>query len=225
MLRFAGARPEQEAGWIRFEGGQPLEPRTWRVPWHLLRPLLPGGGLHLSRLEITLRGVGLNPSRAGALRVLQRMGAELTIQEGELLSGEPSGDLTIRSGPLRGVEVEEGEIPSLIDEIPVLAIAACFAAGETRFRGAGELRVKESNRLEGLAARIRSLGRPRCRDDLLIRGGPLRGGAVSSGGDHRIAMAFAVAGLALRGGITLEDSGCVDVSFPTFFRCLEALGA
>lgn len=147
--------------------------------------LVPGSSLEIA-------GVGLNPTRAGALDALRRMGADIDVAPTGDEKGEPVGTITVRSSELSATEISPEEIPALIDEIPVLAVAATQARGETRIRGAGELRVKESDRIETVVAGLRLLGadaEPRA-DGLVVRGPtPLRGGEVASGGDHRIAMA------------------------------------
>lgn len=174
--------------------------------------------------ELLVRDVGLNPTRTGALDVLRRMGADLAVQEVQDLSGEPRGTIWIRTAPgLRGVEVAAGEIPSLIDEVPVLAVAAAFAQGVTVFRGAAELRAKETDRLAVLRQELGRLGAKVSvdGDSLTVEGtGRLAGGSVRAHGDHRIAMALAVAALGARAAVTLSGAECVDVSFPGFFSLL-----
>ncbi len=178
--------------------------------------------------EVVLLRVALNPTRIGFLRVLERMGADITVDL-EATHPEPVGTLRVRSGPtLRGTTVRPDEVPSLIDEVPVLAIVACMAEGTTRFDGVAELRVKESDRLEALADGVRALGgRVRSGEDWLEVEGPVRlaGGDVDSLGDHRLAMAYAVAGLAASAPVSIDRFEAVDVSYPTFTEHLAALGA
>lgn len=181
----------------------------------------------VARSDVTLEGVGLNPARTGVLAVLARMGAALTVAP---RSGvEAWGDVNVRGSTLRGTVIQGDEIPTLIDELPVLAVAAAFAEGETVIRDAAELRVKESDRIATTVAGLRALGfdadeRP---DGMVIAGGGPRRpatSAVPSHGDHRIAMAFAIAGL--RVGATLDDVACVGTSYPGFFQTLsEVQGA
>jgi 3-phosphoshikimate 1-carboxyvinyltransferase len=178
--------------------------------------------------EITIVDVGLNPSRTRFLDVMERMGVrtEQTIRRTEL--GEPVGDLHVRAGDaVSPVRVEASELPLVIDEVPVLAMLAAHAASESRFLGAGELRVKESDRLGGLAAGIRALGGGAAveGDDLVIAGGGIEGGLADAHDDHRMAMAFAVAGLAARGTVTVDGIESADVSFPGFVGALTWLGA
>jgi 3-phosphoshikimate 1-carboxyvinyltransferase len=177
---------------------------------------------------VRIVGVGLNPTRSAFLDVLGRMGVAIeTIQRGVEL-GEPAGDLVAR-GPerLAATTVGAGEVPLVIDEVPVLAAVAAHAEGETRFLEAGELRVKESDRLAGLAASLAGIG-ARARvvgDDLVVAGGGVEGGAASSGGDHRMAMALAVGGLGARSGVAIDRAEAADVSFPGFAGALRAIGA
>ncbi len=180
---------------------------------------------------VTVRGVGLNPTRTGLLDVLRRMGAKIRVDlEDFAPGGEPVGDVTVEgTGELRGVEVGGSLIPRLIDEIPALAVAAVFACGKTVIRDAAELRAKESDRIAGMAAELARLG-GRVRtlpDGLLIEGGgKLGGAAVDAWGDHRVAMALAVAACAVGGGETLiQGTECVNISYPDFFRDLTLLGA
>lgn len=174
--------------------------------------------------DLTITGVGLNPTRTAALEMLRSMGADLqvTIEREEL--GEPIGSVRVRYSELRGVELPEASVPALIDEIPALAIAATQADGATVFSGVGELRVKESDRIEAIAAGLSALGgRVDVSDDGFTVHGPvaLGGGVVDSKGDHRIAMSFAVAGLVSSEKVRVERWSCVDTSFPEF---LDVLG-
>ncbi len=181
--------------------------------------------------RITMRGVGLNPTRTGLLDVLRRMGANIRVEFGDFpAGGEPVGDVTVEGmGSLSGVEIGGELIPRMIDEIPVLAVAAAFAHGETVIRDAAELRAKESDRIAAMAAELARLGvRVRALPDGLViqGGGDLRGGDVDSWGDHRVAMALAVAACAAGGGETLiQGTECVDISYPGFFTDLTSLGA
>ncbi|WP_287128491.1 3-phosphoshikimate 1-carboxyvinyltransferase [Candidatus Cyanaurora vandensis] len=176
--------------------------------------------------ELTLLNVGLNPSRTGALEVLQQMGADITILNCREAGGEPVADLRVRSAQLTGAVLEGALIPRLVDEIPVLAVAATQATGTTTIRDAQELRVKESDRLQAVAQQLGILGADITEypDGLVIRGKTeLRGGAVRSLGDHRMAMALAVAGLVGRGAVEIEDAQCAQVSYPNFFKVLKEL--
>ncbi len=182
---------------------------------------LTGGGL-------TVREVGLNPSRTHVLEVLRRMGVRTVAEVTGHELGEPLGDLSVEpSAGLAGTSITEDELPLLIDEVPVLALLAAHARGETWFLGAGELRHKESDRLTGLVDSIRALGGGAGveDEDLVVAGGGLAGGTVGSGGDHRMAMALAVGALAAHGPVTVDGIEDAEVSFPGFVGALDSLGA
>ncbi len=178
--------------------------------------------------EVEIQGVGLNPSRTRFLDVMMRMGLQIQTEvEGEEL-GEPVGRLrVVGAGPILPTLVPAEELPLVIDEVPVLVALAAHASGESRFAGAGELRVKESDRLYGLASMVRALGGEAevQGDDLVIAGGGLDGGTTDPHGDHRMAMAAAIAGLGARGTVEVEGMEAADVSFPGFVETLGALGA
>ncbi|WP_431272415.1 3-phosphoshikimate 1-carboxyvinyltransferase [Dankookia sp. P2] len=176
--------------------------------------------------RVTVENVGLNPLRTGLFTTLREMGARLTVENARFAGGEPVGDVTAEYGPLRAVEVPPGRAPSMIDEYPVLAVAAAAAEGETRMRGLSELRVKESDRLaataallaaNGIAARIEG-------DDLLVQG---TSGAIPGGGtvathmDHRLAMSALVMGLAARAPVAVDDAAFIETSFPGFAALLN----
>lgn len=176
--------------------------------------------------EITTVGVCLNPTRTGALEVLQAMGVDLDIKNERYEGLEPVGDITVRSSRLRGVTVEGALIPRLIDEVPVLAVAAAYAEGETVIRDAAELRAKETDRIAAVAGELTRLGArvTPTEDGLVITGGlRLRGAPVESYGDHRMAMALAVAALAADGETQIAHADCVAVSYPGFWADLERL--
>jgi 3-phosphoshikimate 1-carboxyvinyltransferase len=181
--------------------------------------------------SLLLRGVGLNPTRKGALHILQAMGGNIKVitengKESSEKSIEPTADLLVESSRLTGVEIGGSIIPRLIDEIPLLAIAASQAQGVTQIKDAGELRVKESDRLKSVADGLKHLGAQvgETPDGLLIVGpSPLQGGRCSSHGDHRIAMAFAVAGLIAQGETVIDEADTVEVSYPAFFDHLKTL--
>ncbi len=177
--------------------------------------------------ELTVTAVGVNPTRTGFLRVLERMRARVSQRSVRIEAGEPVADLTVRPSALHGTEVTAEEIPSLIDEVPVLAILAGRAVGDTVFRDVGELRVKESDRLGLLAANLRAVGIAAdvLGDDLLIRGaGSPPRGRVETGGDHRLAMAFAVLGTVPDARVVLSERESPAVSYPAFFRDLRRIG-
>lgn len=179
--------------------------------------------------DVTVEGLCLNPGRLGFLAVLRRMGAEIeSTIEGEA-GGEPVGSIRCRASALHPFVIGAGEVPATIDELPLLAVAAACASGESVISGAGELRVKESDRIAATAALLRAFGAEvqETDDGMRVLGGSLRGGArVVTHGDHRIAMSAVIAALAAGpGGVALDDAAAIDVSFPEFFACLARLGA
>jgi 3-phosphoshikimate 1-carboxyvinyltransferase len=190
------------------------------APFIVAATLLPGS-------ELTIHDLGLNPRRTGLLDVLARMGARVTVFNRRTSAGEPIGDLEVRSAELTATTVTAEEVPLMVDELPLFALAAASAHGESKVEGAQELRVKETDRIETVTTSLRGLGiRIAASDDGLgVRGVPSRpqGGGLSSYGDHRIAMLGAVAGLASREGVELEDAEAVAVSFPGFFELLDSV--
>ncbi len=177
--------------------------------------------------RITLRGVGINPTRTGLLDVLSAMGAEIEVREFHREGNEPVADLTVRAAGLRGAEIGGETVVRMIDEFPILAVAATQAAGTTVVRDAGELRVKETDRIAAVVEELRRLGAEiEPRPDGFIVHGPTRlhGAAVSSHGDHRLGMALAVAGLIADGVTEIDDIACADDSFPGFVGLMRALG-
>jgi 3-phosphoshikimate 1-carboxyvinyltransferase len=175
---------------------------------------------------VTVRGVGLNPTRTGVLDVLAAMGARLDVAEDAAATSEPRGAVTLAARGLVGTSIAGALVPRLIDEVPVLAVAAALARGKTEIRDAAELRVKESDRVAALARQLTALGArvTELPDGLVVEGGAsLRGAPVASGGDHRVAMALAVAGLVAEGETVVEDVACVATSFPEFAETVNAL--
>jgi 3-phosphoshikimate 1-carboxyvinyltransferase len=178
--------------------------------------------------QVTLRQIGLNPTRTGLLDTLWEMGAEIRLENLTEQAGEPVGDLTICHSPLHGVQVGGERVVRMIDEFPVFAIAAAYARGETRVRDAEELRHKESDRITALGQELSRLGVDfnETPDGFVIRGGgPPDGGEVQSHGDHRLAMSLAVCGLAARRPVQVDGAEIIAESFPSFVSVLQALGA
>lgn len=176
--------------------------------------------------DVILEHVGVNPTRRGVIDILKKMGANIEILHLGDAGGEPVADLRVRSAGLRGIDIPEAQVPLAIDEFPVLFVAAACAEGETRLTGAHELRVKESDRIQVMADGLNALGidaRPTL-DGIVIQGGRFRGGRVDSHGDHRIAMAFAMASLRAQEEITIGDCANVDTSFPGFASLASGAG-
>jgi len=183
-------------------------------------------GLIAKDAEVVIRGVGMNPTRTGILPILKAMGGKIKVENQRLEGGEPVADLVVFSSSLKGVDIPEETIPLAIDEFPVIFIAAACAEGVTRLRGARELRVKESDRIAAMAEGLTRLGIETTvyDDGIDILGGQLRAGCVESRGDHRIAMAFTVAGLRADGEIKINDCANVATSFPNFVTLACSLG-
>jgi len=182
--------------------------------------------LCLPNSELVVKNVGLNPTRTGFLDILQEMGADLSVETRRHGGGEPAGEIKVRSSLLRGVDIGGVMIPRLIDELPLLAVLATQAEGVTTVREAGELRYKESDRITSIVRGLAAMGAKieETPDGFIVQG-PVRlaGAAVSSAGDHRIAMALATAGLLADGDTTIENSGVIDVSYPGFLEDVKSL--
>lgn len=226
MFRGMGVPVSDTATGVRMAGGGRLTAVDVDVPgdissaafWLVAASIVPGSALVLER-------VGVNPTRTGVIDVLRRMGADIELAEQRDVAGEPVADLHVRAAPLRGTVIGGAEIPRLIDELPVLAVAAAVAEGETTIRDAAELRVKESDRVETTLALLRALGADGqgTPDGLVLPGGArLVAGRVDAAHDHRIAMAGAVAALVASGECTIEGADAAGVSYPGFYAALEA---
>jgi 3-phosphoshikimate 1-carboxyvinyltransferase len=178
--------------------------------------------------EVSIPGVLLNPRRSGLIETLREMGADIAIANRRESGGEETGDLLVKHSALRAVEVPPERAPSMIDEYPILAVAAAFAEGRTTMRGLAELRVKESDRLSAVVAGLRANGVvvDETEDGMTVHGGVVEGGGhVATHMDHRIAMAFLVMGLAARESVTVDDVSMIATSFPEFEKLMKALGA
>ncbi len=230
MLRAFGADLEvvgPHCTEVRVRPGAVLRGQSVVVPgdissaafWLVAAAITPGS-------ELTIENVGLNPSRTGILTVLEAMGARISLENNRDVAGEPVGDLVVRHGPLQAFNIDEDLIPSLVDEIPVLAVAACCAEGVSHIRGAAELRVKETDRLAVMARQLKAMGaRIEEHPDGLTITGPtrLRGAETDSETDHRVAMSLAVASLVAEGSTRLHRPEAAAVSYPEFWQDLERL--
>ena len=176
--------------------------------------------------DITLQHVGINPTRIGVINILRQMGTRISLSNEIEVGGEPVADIRVQHGTLKGIKIPQDQVPLAIDEFPVLFIAAACAQGTTILSGAEELRVKESDRIQSMADGLNTLGieASATEDGIVIVGGQLGGGHLLSHHDHRIAMAFAIAGLRATGEITIEDCSNVATSFPHFIETASAIG-
>ena len=225
MLRRFGVSVESADGTVRVVPSK-LAATALRVPGDISSAaFVLAAALVTSDSRVTVNAVGLNPTRTGLLDVLGEMGAKLDVV-GRATDDEPIGVITVAASELRGATVGGALIPRLIDEVPALAVVAAVASGRTEIRDAAELRVKESDRIAAIARGLGAMGarvseRP---DGIVIEGGTrLRGAHVSSGGDHRLAMALAVAGLVAEGETVVDDTACIETSFPRFAETINAL--
>jgi 3-phosphoshikimate 1-carboxyvinyltransferase len=227
MLTAMGSKLRIANGELQITPGERLQALDVTVPGDfssaafliVAAALVPGS-------EITIEGIGVNPTRTGLLDVLRAMGADVMLYNQSTVSGEPVADLTVRASELRGTRVGGNLVVRAIDEFPILAVAATQARGETVVRDAAELRVKETDRIATMAQALRHLGaeiEPQS-DGFLVHGPtPLQGNAVHSHGDHRLAMALAIAGLIAHGETVVQDAGCITDSFPGFEATLASL--
>lgn len=227
LLRFMGVALEREGLSVTVWGGAKLSAVHVSVPGDFSSAaFFLAGATILPGSEVRLPGVGLNPRRAAFLEVLREMGGHAEVRNERTQAGEPAGDLVVRAAPLHGVEVGGDRIPALIDELPLLAVLGAFAEGVTRVRDAEELRHKESDRIESMVENLRRMGAriEEAPDGFQVHGPcTLKGAEVSSFGDHRVAMALSVAGLAAEGRTTIQGSEAVRISFPGFFMALKDL--
>jgi 3-phosphoshikimate 1-carboxyvinyltransferase len=227
LLQWLGAPLRIEEGEVRLTAGARLTARDWSVPGDISAAMFFLTAAVISRgSEVTVEGVGLNPTRTGALDVLARMGARLEIASDAAAGPEPVGSVTARSGVLHGTTVTAEEVPRMIDEVPVLAVAAACALGVTRFEGVKELRYKESDRIRSTCEMLRTLGVEvdEEAEAFTVAGrGSLRGGRVRSHEDHRISMAALVAGCAAEDSVEVDSVRMVATSDPGFLDSLARL--
>ncbi len=227
MLSSFGADVRTEGTTVTIRQAEELYGQKIQVPGDISSAaFFIAAGLLIPGSEILLKNVGVNPTRDGVLRVFRRMGGSIETTVLSSGAGEPAADLLVKASRLHGVEIGGEEIPSLIDEIPVIAAAACFADGVTVIRDAAELKVKESNRIAAMTENLRAMGADvtETEDGMIIRGGrPLHGAVIDSRNDHRIAMTFAVAALAAEGETSIPQWDCVNISYPGFLEDLRKL--
>jgi len=226
MLQHFGVQIESNEDHVSIEGGQKLKGGFVHVPgdpstaafWLGAASLVAGS-------KVEMENISLNPSRTGFAEALKKMGMSVESQL-KIKDPEPMGTVSISGGKLKGIHIEKSDVPSLIDELPLLAVLATQAEGKTVVQGAEELRVKESDRIEAVAQNLRAMGANiEVRPDGFIISGPqkLKGAVLESFHDHRIAMAFSIAGLIAEGETVIRDSECVSISYPAFFETLRDL--
>jgi 3-phosphoshikimate 1-carboxyvinyltransferase len=225
MLAAAGFDVVREGSTVALTGGPSLRALDWDVPGDVsAAAFFVVAATLLEGSDVTIERVGLNPTRTGLIEVLNAMGAAIDVEHQGDSGGEPFGTLRVRHARLRGVDVDPARVATMIDEIPVLVIAAAHADGTTTIRGAAELRVKESDRISAITKGLRAIGArvEELRDGLVVEGpAQLSGGRVDSFGDHRVAMSFAIAGLMADSKVVVDGWSSVDTSFPGF---LDVLG-
>jgi 3-phosphoshikimate 1-carboxyvinyltransferase len=228
MLSYFGVGIEKNGSRIKVRGPRKLESgRTLSIPADISSAsFFMVAALINPSSEILIKNVGLNPTRTGVLEILKRMGGDIKILNKREESGEDVGDILAISSNLKAVEVAGKIIPKTIDELPIIAVAACYAEGETVIRDAKELRVKETDRIRAMSIELRKFGAEihELDDGMIIRGREtLNETKCLSWGDHRIAMALAVAATRAKGRTEIKDAECVSVSFPKFFQILKTL--
>ncbi len=227
MLAYLGAKIQVQDRLVEITGNPELEGKPIEVPGDIssaaffmaAAAVTPGSMVRINR-------VGVNPTRTGIIEVLRRMGAEIDIVNEDLVNEEPVADIIVQGGELQGTVIEGSLIPRLIDEIPVITVAAALARGQTVIRDAAELKVKETNRISTMTGELRKMGAgiEELPDGMIINGGAsLKGAVCNSHDDHRVAMALAVAGLAAEGETVIQNTECIKVSFPGFEELLQKL--
>lgn len=227
MMQAFGCPADKKGGAICVEGGKMLWATDIQVPADISSAAFFMVGASIAPgSDITIEHVGVNPTRTGVIEILRLMGADLQVFNERMAGGEPVADIRVRGAQLRGIEVPCGLVPLAIDEFPALFVAAANAKGRTVVSGAEELRVKESDRIRAMADGLRAIGvrAEPTPDGMCIAGAPYRGGAVDSQGDHRVAMAFAMAALRASASITVSDCANVATSFPGFAELARSAG-
>ncbi len=228
MFRFFGIPFDVEGNSIRVTGGQSFQAKDLFVPGDLsAAAFFIVGASIVPDSEVRIPNIGLNPARTGILDILTEMGANIQIDNQRDESGEPVGDLVIRTAPLHGIAIGASQVPTTIDEFPIFCVAAALAQGKTTVTGAEELRVKETDRIQAMATELKKLNVAieETPDGFVVQGGSsLQGGHCQSYGDHRVAMAIAIAGLTAESPTVIDDTDCIETSFPGFHdKLLELL--
>jgi 3-phosphoshikimate 1-carboxyvinyltransferase len=228
MLGAMGVQVSSADGNCSLVGGQQLTGCSVRVPADLSSAaFVMLAAILAENADIQIKNVGVNPTRTGVINILQSMGADIALENPQLLGEEPVADIRVRSSRLQGGSVDADLVSLAIDEFPVLFVAAASATGTTEFSGIGELRVKESDRIAAMAEGMRILGIQvdESADGAVIHGGRFTGGTVQSYGDHRVAMSLAIAATVASDAVIVENVAAVDTSFPGFCDCMADLGA
>lgn len=227
MLRGFGLEIGQQDNTLSLAGGQTLQARAVVVPGDVSSAaFFMVAALIAPDADVLIKNVGINPTRAAVIDILQSMGGQIEVLNPREAGGEPVADIRVRSSDLRGIDIEEKHVPIAIDEFPIIFVAAACATGTTTARGVAELRVKECDRIAAMETGLSALG-IECSseaDSVVIHGGQLQGGVVDSHSDHRIAMSFAVAAIVASGSIEIKDCANVATSFPTFRQLAESVG-
>ncbi len=229
MFQLFGASLVRNDNGVTVRGGAELTAQEVTVPGDISSAaFFIVAALITPHSELLIKNVGVNPSRTGVIDILQAMGGDIQLLDKRDVSGEPVADILVRSSRLKGIAIAGGVVPRAIDEFPAVCVAAARAEGVTTVRDAGELRVKETDRITAMAGNLRKLGVTvtECQDGMDITGSDrLLGGTVDSSGDHRIAMSMSVAALVASSAITVTDIACVATSFPNFFQLLEKVAS
>jgi 3-phosphoshikimate 1-carboxyvinyltransferase len=227
MLKAQGADIRVKDFEVSIKGRAKLDPFDVTVPGDLSSAaFFIVAGLIIPGSEILLKNIGINPTRTGLIDILREMGADINMGNQRMVSGEPVADIPVKHSKLKGIDIDGDSVLKAIDEFPVICIAASHADGRTVITGAGELRVKESDRIASMASELKKMGVhvEEREDGIVIEGREkLKSATVNSHGDHRIAMSLAVAGLAAKGETEILDTDCVNTSFPGFMKMLEKL--
>jgi len=227
MLRSMGATLFAENGRIRMPGEQCLQATSVQVPADLSSAaFLIVAALIAPDCELSIKNIGVNPTRNGVIAILRNMGANIRLENARMLGEEAVADIRVVSSELHGIDVDPALVPLAIDEFPILFVAAAAASGTTRFADIGELRVKESDRIDSMVRGLRALGIAvdEANDIVAVEGGRFSAATIDSCGDHRIAMSFAIAATRADAAVQIKNVATVDTSFPGFRSCLRSLG-